>query len=224
MSPKIYKSNSPATLSIRIGVTGHRSEGLANAGYNLTYLRDCVRQILVRIKDTATKVFLSERFSCEEEPRFQVVSPIAEGADRIVAEEGLALGFELISPLPFPRQEYEKDFTTPGSRAAFRMLLSRALSVIELEGVRSQENLAYQSVGRWVLSNTDLLIAIWNGKAPAGMGGTGQIVAEALDCDLTTIWIKPTGEAALLKSLDPIILDPLDYLEHLLQDIAEKRF
>jgi hypothetical protein len=208
--------------TIRVGVTGHRTEGLADAGYDQVYLRDCVRRILSQIKDVATTASLSDQFPFEGKPRFQVVSPIAEGADRIIAEEGLKLGFELLTPLPFARQQYEKDFATHESRVGFRTLLQKASSVVELEGTRSQENKAYEAVGRWVLFNSDLLIAIWNGKAAVGVGGTGQIVAEALALGITTIWIKPKEEAALLNSLDPITLEPLDRLAQRLQEIVER--
>ena len=40
----------------------------------------------------------------------RVVSPLAEGTDRIFAEQALGLGFELCAVLPFPQAEFEKDF------------------------------------------------------------------------------------------------------------------
>src|SRR4051794_15662149 len=92
-------------LTLRVGVTGHRTQGLSEAGYDQVKLRGTVRKVLAQIKGIADQ--LSERHpGVREELLLRVVSPLAEGADRIVAEEGLILGYGLQSPLPFPRQEY----------------------------------------------------------------------------------------------------------------------
>ena len=45
-----------------------------------------------------------------------IVSSLAEGSDRIVAEAGLAAGFALQVALPFNRAEYVLDFETQTSR------------------------------------------------------------------------------------------------------------
>jgi len=46
---------------------------------------------------------------------------------------------------------------------------------------------AYEAAGWVVLDQCDLLIAIWDGKAPRGLGGTGQIVHEALRRGIPTV-------------------------------------
>lgn len=120
----------------------------------------------------------------------RIVSPLADGADRIVAEEGLALGAGLVCPLPFARAEYERDFDA-ASRRAFAGLIA-GHEIVELPGSRATReaaDAAYEAVGLWVLGHCDALIAIWNGSAANGRGGTGQIVEEAVRRGLKTAWI-----------------------------------
>ncbi len=197
--------------TIRVGVTGHRSQGLAEAGYDPEVLKGSVHQALTRLQEIARQLHRKDDGSGAE-PILCVISPLAEGADRIVAQEGLALGYKLESPLPFPRAEYERDFQFDGSKQAFRALLKQATSVIELEGTRRQETKAYEAVGRWVLLHSDVLIAIWNGKPAAGQGGTGQIVAESLSRELPTLWVRPLGPITLLRTVGPISCDSIDSL------------
>lgn len=212
--PSQSEESSPRA-EIRVGVTGHRAEGLSRAGYVSEVLSQSVREVLTQVKQIAEAAIA--------EPLLCVISPLAEGADRIVAEEALALGYSLQSPLPFPRYEYERDFATSVSKAAFDALLNRASEVVELAGSRAAANQAYEAVGRWVLLHSDVLIAIWDGKPPAGQGGTGQIIAEALTKHITTIWIQPAHEITILKNLRPIVVDTLHNIDRQLGEILKDK-
>jgi len=136
-------------------------------------------------------------------PTFRVVSPLAEGSDRLVAEEALAMGFQLQSPLPFSREEYKNDFETEVSKKEFDELIKKARPVFELDGSRSTAESAYEAVGRVVLRQSDLLIAIWDGAGPKGRGGTGQIVREALLRKVPAVWINafPPHKITLLSQI-----------------------
>ena len=123
----------------------------------------------------------------------RIISPLAEGADMLVAEEALADGYELQCVLPFDRQEYEKDFTEGDSLGKYRELLGKATALLELDGSRATpdlENEAYQTAGRMVLAQSDVLIAIWDGEDEKGKGGTGQIVRESLVSEIPVVWIS----------------------------------
>jgi predicted flavoprotein YhiN len=48
---------------------------------------------------------------------------------------------------------------------------------------------AYAAVGRYVLEHCDVLIAIWDGQSAQGLGGTGDIVAQARQRGLPMAWI-----------------------------------
>jgi hypothetical protein len=212
-----------APLAIHVGVTGHRTKGLAESGYDQETLRRSIRQVLRQIQKVAHQRGQRNLGTNDGEPLLRVVSPLAEGADRIVAEEALQLGYELESPLPFAREEYENDFIVPESRAAFRYLLERAAEVYELNGSRKHANQAYEAVGRWVLLHSDILIAIWNGKAAAGQGGTGQIVRESLARGIATVWVRPHNQICLLRSASPLLYDSVNRLSEAIGRVLTAR-
>jgi hypothetical protein len=177
-----------ARLVVRVGVTGHRSKGLVHAHESV--LRAAVRDVFESVLSVCEGILANgDSGYAAEPPTVRIISPLAEGADRIVAEEGLALGLELNAPLPFERAEYEQDFKSPNSRKDFHELLSQATAVLELDGHREHQRQAYEAVGRTVLRQCDVLIAIWNGEHAAGVGGTGQMVQEANQLQIPTVWI-----------------------------------
>ena len=86
---------------------------------------------------------------------FVVISSLAEGADRMLAEAGLAAGFALEAVLPFSRAEYSRDFETPELQSAFEQLLARATAVFELDGAAEERAQCYRRAflgrsGDWV--------------------------------------------------------------------------
>jgi len=125
--------------------------------------------------------------------QIEVVSPLAEGTDRLVAEEAIAVGAELTCPLPLPADEYERDFTSAKSIVAFRRLLAEAKDVAvvgEAGWTPDERNAAYIAAGREMLARADLLIAVWDGLPPRGEGGTAQVVGEAQDLGIPVVWIR----------------------------------
>ena len=57
-----------------------------------------------------------DRFrSAYPDASFELLSPLAEGADRIMAEVALKTDVRLVVPLPMAQAEYERDFTTAES-------------------------------------------------------------------------------------------------------------
>jgi hypothetical protein len=129
-----------------------------------------------------------------------VVSSLAEGSDRIVAEAGLAAGFDLEAVLPFHRAEYARDFDTQASRVEFDQLLTRASTVVELEGAANDRPHAYEAAGLFMLAKINLLVAIWDGEMAAGIGGTAEIVGRAVANGIVVLWIEPTRLDALRLS------------------------
>lgn len=162
----------PGLIPIVVGVTGHRDLCIQD----IPRLEEAVRELLLRLQ--------------REYPSSPLVliTPLAEGADRLVARVVLELGGELIVPLPLPRAEYEKDF--PDAVAEFAQLLKdeRMVRRIDLpalrfhapeEGILSSEarrTLQYALAGAYVARHSQVLIALWDGKASDSIGGTAQIV------------------------------------------------
>jgi hypothetical protein len=167
-------------MGFRVGVTGHRTLDAAA----IAEIERAVAGVLGDIERSLAELRRSDaarELYADPAPILRLVSPLAEGADRLVARAALDRGWRLSAPLPFPRAEYERDF--PDSVAEFRAFLDRAAEgrqVLELDGSRARESEAYLQVGHFVIDHSDLIIAVWNGEKAAGEGGTGQIVDEAL--------------------------------------------
>jgi len=185
-----------------VGVVGHRPNRLPRDKESLDTLRRMLRNILEDVKaelsdyagsSPAAMPYLREPFV------LRAVSPLAEGTDRIFAEEALDLGYELFCPMPFSQEEFEQDFLPPNalepdSRERFRGLLKRAgqgsgVTTFELDGERSAAPKAYALAGRIVLNQSDLLIAVWDGHKPAGGGSTVGTTREALAFQSPVLWI-----------------------------------
>ncbi|OPY25714.1 MAG: hypothetical protein A4E28_03000 [Methanocella sp. PtaU1.Bin125] len=161
-------SRIPAVL--RIGVTGHR---------NLEFpalISDSIRKVIKELDELLKKEL---KYSPHT---FMTLSPLAEGSDRLVAREVLnwsAPGgcyhpfLEVV--LPMPEEVYVRDFKSEESVREFKEYLARARLIKVIDGARSRED-AFEIAGQYVVQGSDILIAIWNGKAAAGQGGTADIV------------------------------------------------
>ena len=153
-----------------IGVTGHRD------------LREEDRE---QLKNSVRKVFTELRKQYPSTP-FVLLSPLAEGADRLVAE--VALGesdTRLIAPLPMPKDMYEADFEDPNSLAEFNRLLGRADQSFEISLAADEaavshpgpeRNLQYEAIGKYIAGESQILIALWDGVKANKVGGTAAIV------------------------------------------------
>jgi hypothetical protein len=217
-----HEAMSEATLptrpipTLRVGVTGHRGNKLGpSTGERL---RPQIRMALQRLRSLLDR-FSGARPDASGAPRpiLRIVSPLAEGADRLVAREGLALGAELLALLPFPRSSYRYDFADAASRAEFDDLIGHAATVIELDGhydTDKTRKAAYAAVGALVVDESDIVIALWDGQPSGGYGGTAEIVDSARHRGRLVLWL-PTDEAMaprLLLADASIADDPLGAL------------
>lgn len=159
------------TGHVRVGVTGHR------------FLAE------VEKLQTAVEAALDRLEAFFPEGELVIVSPLAEGADRMVAQAALERGAKLFAPLPFARDEYLEDFESDESKEQFLDLLERADEVIELPPTE-ERNDAYAQVGEWVLEHSDAIIAIWDGQPAQGKGGTADIAQRAIDRGMPVLHIK----------------------------------
>ncbi len=160
-----------ARLRLAIGVTAHRDL----VPEEEPALRQSIRQLLQQLQHDFPDLPL------------RLISALAEGGDQLAAEEALALGIELVAPLPMPQDEYEQDFTDPRALARFRALLARArVRILPMAPGNSREtiavrgehrNLQYAQLGMFISSHCQLLMAIWDGRDSAATGGTAQVVA-----------------------------------------------
>ena len=153
------------TPSIRIGISGHQSR----PGIDWAWAAARIREVL-EARAPVKRAFTS----------------LAIGSDQIFAREALALGIPVTVVIPMP--DYERCFSAEEVQG-YRDLLGRC-ERLQLDGAGSDEKAFFQA-GRQVAENCDLLVAVWDGKAAAGYGGTADIVGHCLDSGRSVVHIDP---------------------------------
>jgi hypothetical protein len=160
---------SPLRTELIVGVTSHRDLDPAS----VPMLRAQVREALAMLRERYPDLALV------------VVSALAEGGDRLVAETALDAGARLVVPLPLPVSLYRRDFATAESQHAFTRLLEGA-DVVQLSLAESNLDVLgapgpardrqYLHAGLFVANHCHVLFALWDGRDESGTGGTAQIV------------------------------------------------
>lgn len=183
---------------IRIGVVGHRE--LEEEAPLSDAVRDQVRAVL------------DERLGLPKESstplKLAVVSPLAEGADRIVVREVLAEAasrsdearLEVI--LPMEREEYSADqgFSGPVLNE-YGELLEEATLVTELAEGRAASR--YRHAGHAIVNRCDVLLALWSGEPSGGEGGSAETLLYAAARWRPCIWIQTTDPRQIRHNLEP---------------------
>jgi len=190
MSSEAPRTHPPKPhLAFRVGVIGHRPDRLHAA--DLEQLRARVGEILDTVRQAVYGFHGRNRaLYSGDGVALRIVSPLAEGTDRLVARAAMEQGFQLSCPMPFPQGEYEKDFLAPVTLAPdsldeFRELLARGEALgdlvrFELDGRREDVGQAYGASGQIVLNHSDVLIVVWDGKPAQGPGGSVDKIREAI--------------------------------------------
>lgn len=187
-------------LPIVVGVTGHRHLRETD----LPNYRARVREFFESLK---------RRYPATP---LRVISALAAGADRLVAEIALERGHELVVSLPLAPEDYERDF--PESASEFRTILAQVprecvfvwphpedeagAGTVGASGTRWCETAAerdrqYAAVGAFVAEQSHILLAIWDGE-PGGesSAGTAAVVARKLGH-------SASAQASAETALDP---------------------
>jgi hypothetical protein len=158
-------------LPFVIGVTGHRDLRTSDLAVYSAQIVEFFELLQTRYPATPLRI----------------VSALAAGADRLVAQIALDRGYELIVPLPLSPDDYERDF--PDSVQEFRNLLQRVPAErifvwprsdrgnpqqwCEPQSARDQQ---YREVGAFVVQQSHILLAIWDGVRDDSSAGTSGMV------------------------------------------------
>ncbi len=210
------------SYELRIGVTGHR---------NLTDEKP-VAEAVDRLIAVLNRMFVKEE---DILVKWTAISPLAKGADRMVARSILKLpNSRLKVLLPFALDEYRKDFAEPADRVEFEELFKEAAHEQTGSQEKSEEfnpdqrNAKYLLVGKKVVDACEILIAVWDGKPAKGEGGTADIVGYALKWGRTVLRIDPDNPS----SPATLLVSPKNggksennkplYDEHQLPDVVKK--
>jgi hypothetical protein len=176
-----------ATLAV--GVTGHRDIGVTGAtADSISPAFDRIFRSLAGAFETAAAANTS--FFSGATPKMRVVCMAADGADLLGAVAAQKCGAEVAVILPFPADEYRKDFG-PAAVELFDRISTAAVTRFVLPGSREEDARAYERANQVILANIDILIAAWDGKRASGRAGTGDVVPDALSRSIPTIVIDP---------------------------------
>ncbi|GAB3158851.1 hypothetical protein GCM10027059_04270 [Myceligenerans halotolerans] len=103
------------------------------------------------------------------------ISSLADGADTLFARAVLDAGGRLRAVIP--ATNYREALPTE-HRPVLDDLLAHAADVVHLDH-RDSTSESHMAAAQRMLADADELIAVWDGKAARGYGGTADIVTEA---------------------------------------------
>jgi hypothetical protein len=178
-------------LPFVIGVTGHRDLRSSDLAVYRAQIIEFFELLQTRYPATPLRI----------------VSAMAEGADRLVAQIALERGYELIVPLPLSPDDYERDF--PNSLQEFRTMLKRVPAEqifvwprsdagnnpqewCESRTARDQQ---YREVAAFVAQQSHILLAIWDGVLDDSSGTSGMVALK--------VGLSPAAPINRGAALDP---------------------
>ena len=124
-----------------------------------------------------------------------LLSPLAEGADALVAEIFLQrqaghTHSKLEVPLPLSKVAYMKTFSKV-HQERFVSLLTKADSIFDVP--KTCEH-SFENLGRYMVTHSDILLALWDGIDNGLQGGTADVVRYAKNLKKPITHIKVTRQ------------------------------
>ncbi len=204
---------------LRVAAIGHRVISLKTRGA----VARSVGHILAAIAGGAQRPEGLER---------AVISPLAQGADQLIAAVGLEQGYRLEAILPAAQPDYEKTFNLgdPDEEiAAFRALLDTArqgLGAEELPGDLSHEdsrNRAFLSCADAMIRKSDMVLAILS--ADRWDSQTGKTARDAVALGLPLLMIDPAMPGQpLLHRKEGIVPATDEAIAEMVRALLDRRF
>jgi hypothetical protein len=151
---------------MKIGMTGHQNIGSSES----------IRWVSRMLEDIISRYKIELGYTS-----------LAIGADQLFAR--LLKKYKIQYIAIIPSQRYERTFENKHLKDYFDLLES-AKDIILLDFKEPCE-VAYYEAGKLVVDQSDILIAIWNGRNARGLGGTGDIVKYAMGSRKKIIHINP---------------------------------
>lgn len=153
-----------------VGISGHRDPLESETKKYKAQIKERLRQIAAAHPDREVVI----------------LSPLADGADRLIVYVAKELGFRYEVLLPMPQELYEMDFDEASLRE-FRRLRYEARKSEEVPLCQgySREDISvygeardkqYRAVGEAVVDRSDEMIFLWDGIDNGLAGGTADIV------------------------------------------------
>ena len=156
-----------------IGISGHRD-------LKISQLTQYKKEI---------ETILKEKIEQYPEREIYILTPLAEGADQLVANVARELGLRYEVLLPMPLELYKKDFSAQKYREFYNLYIDAVgATTIELvddnriediEEYGEKRDKQYLKVGQEVVDRSDFMIFLWDGVVNHKTGGTADIVEYA---------------------------------------------
>jgi hypothetical protein len=171
----------PIAVPLVVGVTGHRDL----VDEDVAALTACVERVLTEIAGRMPHTPLV------------LLSPLAAGADTLVAEIALCRGLDVVACLPMPVEDYRADFDDDEYRR-FAAVLAGCTRVHVLGRAprdAADRDACYEAADAYLARNSDLLLALWDGVESDNAAGTSAVVR-------TRLHGTAASKIALLEPLD----------------------
>ena len=184
----MFKGLLPAPV-FSIGLTGHRD--VAIQGSTGEAVERSVGDVFDALRRAVPPAVAQESaYFSVDTPVTRLITMGAEGAALLGIRAAIRTGLELSYVIPFSLNEYSRDFSSAAASEAMK-LLAQSGALLELPGLRSEGARAYERANEIILSNIDVLVAVWNGER--ARGGPGP----------ETSCKAPSSGAFQLSSSDP---------------------
>ena len=145
---------------MKIGITGHQDR----KGIQWKWVEDVLRSEIKKLPHVS-----------------EALTSLAVGSDQLFAEIALSLAVPVTAVIPM--SNYEK-FFSGREREKYYALLAKARH-IQLKSSKDSAQ-AFLDAGKYIVNESDVLFAVWDGEKADGVGGTGDIVKFAL-CRMKSI-------------------------------------
>jgi hypothetical protein len=169
-------------------VVGHRAERLGTADRH--GLRESIAVLLRQLRDGAVAATSDTRHYQADGPRLTLLTGMADGTDRDAVLAARAdPSWAVHAILPFPVASHPE-----ASHEALRAALEGCADVTVLDGVAGEYD-AYVPLATVLVEQSDVLIAVWDGRRARGVGGTAEVVQHARRESVPIIRIDPAAPA-----------------------------
>ncbi len=162
---------------MKLGITGHQNLGDAKQ--------------ISKIKKKLTTLLLEKNITMG-------YTCLADGADQIFAE----ILYKIKKPycVVIPSKNYEKTFNKQALKK-YNQLIQTSLETITLSFNQPEEEAFYEA-GKYIVENSDVVLAIWDGKEAQGLGGTGDIVKYCFKKNKKVIHLNPLTLKVVIIDID----------------------
>jgi hypothetical protein len=158
-----------------------------------------------RVREEIAKVLEYFKSSANQ---IKAISLVASGADTIFYEVAKAHHLPVEVFLPFQLEIYQDDFTEAEDLKKFKTIaVEQQLKDKEPLGLlhtdsKEERDQAYFNAGKFLVDQSDQVIAVWDGKSSNGQGGTADVVRYAEEKGKPLVYIKVQREKMNLKDLE----------------------